>query len=203
MPIAVTCRGCSKTYQVQDALDGKKIRCPKCSEVFTVRSQTPDLVEDNEPDFMAIDDDYELPIRRRKPPKVKLEGKVPEKKKRKRVRREEPVEVPWGTIITCLVGAAVVIVAGAVFVFPILLPVVLVVFGIASILLQFVGGIGCLVRAFQEDTACGLMYLFLPFYGLYYVVSRWDDVHPFGGCLVGGAVAQVVLYGVAFSVLGD
>ena len=52
-----------------------------------------------------------------------------------------------------------------------------------------VGSIGLLIVAFQEGLMCGLMYVFLPFYGLYYVISRWEDtkrwfVLCFGGWLL-------------------
>lgn len=35
-------------------------------------------------------------------------------------------------------------------------------------------GIRILIVAFRESTACGLMCLFIPFYQLFYVISRWD-----------------------------
>lgn len=46
--------------------------------------------------------------------------------------------------------------------------------GLIVVALYLIGGIGMLVTPFRESVACGLMYLFLPFYGLYYLVSRWD-----------------------------
>lgn len=36
-----------------------------------------------------------------------------------------------------------------------------------------------IIVAFQEDITCGLLYLFLPFYSLYYFVTRWDRVKGF------------------------
>jgi hypothetical protein len=36
------------------------------------------------------------------------------------------------------------------------------------------GDIGYVVVPFKESYLCGVMNLFLPFYGLYYLVSRWD-----------------------------
>ena len=42
-------------------------------------------------------------------------------------------------------------------------------------LVSFCSGIHSLVLAFQEDVACGLMILFVPFYGLYYLVTRWEE----------------------------
>lgn len=42
-------------------------------------------------------------------------------------------------------------------------------------LTAFVFGVRLLIIAFTESVACGLMYLFVPFYGLYYVITRWDQ----------------------------
>ncbi|WP_435005199.1 HEAT repeat domain-containing protein [Tundrisphaera lichenicola] len=52
------------------------------------------------------------------------------------------------------------------------------------------GGIACMVVAFRESVACGLMYLFVPFYSLYYLCTRWDEMKkPFvisiGGVAMG------------------
>ncbi|MEO1994952.1 MAG: hypothetical protein ABGZ17_06720 [Planctomycetaceae bacterium] len=35
-------------------------------------------------------------------------------------------------------------------------------------------GFHALIVAFQESAACGLMMLFVPFYALFYLVTRWD-----------------------------
>ena len=49
----------------------------------------------------------------------------------------------------------------------------------ASILgyaLCLVGGIRGIVTAFREDAVQGLCYLFVPFYALYYLITRWDEM---------------------------
>jgi phage FluMu protein Com len=46
---------------------------------------------------------------------------------------------------------------------------------IVGTLLNFGGGMKMLGNAFSEDAMCGFMYLFIPFYALYYLVSRWDE----------------------------
>jgi hypothetical protein len=73
-------------------------------------------------------------------------------------------------------------------------------FLIIGVGMNFIGGIGCMVKAFQEDLACGLLYLFLPFYGLYYVVTRWTENHPFNWLFVGGGGVGVV--GLIFMSIG-
>ena len=56
-------------------------------------------------------------------------------------------------------------------------------FVVVSVTLQlglaFVGGIGLLVSAFRESGWTGLK-MFLPFYSLYYMYSRWDVCQPWG-----------------------
>jgi hypothetical protein len=36
-----------------------------------------------------------------------------------------------------------------------------------------------IMAAFHESTACGLMYMFVPFYPLYYLITRWDRMGGF------------------------
>jgi hypothetical protein len=53
-------------------------------------------------------------------------------------------------------------------------------------LMLFGGGLWILGVAFHEGVMCGVMYLFVPFYGLYYLISRWDDCKRPFGLAVGG-----------------
>ena len=50
--------------------------------------------------------------------------------------------------------------------------------GVTIFTLWAVGTTGLIVVPFGESAACGLMNLFLPFYGLYYLVTRWDAMRP-------------------------
>ncbi|MFH1560904.1 MAG: hypothetical protein ABID84_05830 [Chloroflexota bacterium] len=48
------------------------------------------------------------------------------------------------------------------------------------------GGIWMIILAFRESVGCGLLYLFMPFYSLYYLFSRWDEMRkPFIVFVVG------------------
>jgi hypothetical protein len=53
------------------------------------------------------------------------------------------------------------------------------------------GGIAVLVIAFTEDIVCGLMYLFVPFYSLYYVLTRWSQTYPYLACWLAGTILMV------------
>src|SRR6266446_10250529 len=39
MPIPVTCPSCGRNLNAQDSLVGRKVKCPKCGSVFTVRAK--------------------------------------------------------------------------------------------------------------------------------------------------------------------
>jgi hypothetical protein len=66
-------------------------------------------------------------------------------------------------------------------------------------LMILAGGLGCLITAFRESVACGLMYMFVPFgiYALYYIFTRLEETKVYialyvaGFLCVGGAVVLV------------
>ena len=62
-----------------------------------------------------------------------------------------------------------------------------------------VGAIWLLIIAFRESTSCGLLYMFLPFYSIYYPITRWAKTKkPFligligVVALIGGLVPTLV-----------
>lgn len=62
-----------------------------------------------------------------------------------------------------------------------------------NLLICFISGTWILCLAFQEDIVCGLLWLFVPVYGLFYIVDRWDDSLPYW--LWGSAVLAHFVYG--------
>lgn len=51
--------------------------------------------------------------------------------------------------------------------------------------IQTAGGIWLVVIAFQEEVVQGILYLFVPFYALIYLITRWDTCRvPFMMCMV-------------------
>jgi hypothetical protein len=58
--------------------------------------------------------------------------------------------------------------------------------GVSFFVLGLYGAIGMIVIPFQESAACGLMCLFVPFYGLYYTITRWDAMR---GAFLSGLAA--------------
>ena len=64
----------------------------------------------------------------------------------------------------------------------------------------FIGGLLVLVKAFEEDAICGILILLVPFYGLFYLVTRWEDTLPFHLVLVGfGGQMMAIVYMFIFS----
>jgi hypothetical protein len=45
---------------------------------------------------------------------------------------------------------------------------------VLPLILMLVGGVGCLFKAFEDDTLTGILYLFVPFYSIYFVVTNFD-----------------------------
>ncbi len=99
MPIELNCPECGKSYKLQDALAGKKVRCKACSAVMVV-PQTEGL--DDFADLVDVDDveDYDSP-----PPKARRRSTVsrrsddedesPRKKKGKKKSGKSAWSSPW------------------------------------------------------------------------------------------------------------
>lgn len=60
MPIAVACE-CGKSYQVKEALAGRKLRCQKCQRILTVPQPRAGDAEDAAGDFLLSEPDEEAP----------------------------------------------------------------------------------------------------------------------------------------------
>jgi hypothetical protein len=65
--------------------------------------------------------------------------------------------------------------------------------GLISVGLLLVGGIWSLVIPFRESVVCGLCYLFVPFYALYYLISRWDEMWKPWVMQIGASVMLLLL----------
>lgn len=93
---------------------------------------------------------------------------------------------------------AILITVGVVLLLSLLIPGVrlLVITGlfIAGALLGLVAGLWGIGVAFGEDILCGLMYLFVPFYWLYYLVTRWSEMRkPFFLGLGGAGLYMIAI----------
>jgi ribosomal protein S27E len=186
MTIHVTCDSCFMNYQLKDELAGRKVRCKHCQSIIEVpRVGKPTIEAEDDHWFDEPDEpaDAPAPVRRKK------------KGKKKRLREREGSS-GFRLGIVAVIGMAFV----GLFVLMCLVGIVWrplwSVLGMGTAVvgggLALVGGIGILMAAFEEDTICGVMYLVVPFYGLYYIVTRIAEVWKLVLMNIGGAVLLVV-----------
>lgn len=227
MAITFACEKCGKPFEVADELAGKRCRCKQCGHTFlipmrssrgSVRPESslrsdaarprqarpaPSPVDDDPygiddvvaPPKPGVDPEWEefvLPKRPGFSPSPKL--KKANSRGSSRERGSLPSWVP-------LAGLGVL---GISFLFALFSSTAATVFvvGVAliGIGLVVVGSIQCLITPFREDIVCGLLYIFMPFYALYYLSSRWEDMKRgfvkilLGyGCIIGIALISPAL----------
>jgi hypothetical protein len=68
--------------------------------------------------------------------------------------------------------------------------------GASFLILWLYAVLGMLVLPWQESAACGLMCMFVPFYALYYLITRWDTMKgPFLSGLAAYGIVMVAAIG--------
>jgi hypothetical protein len=177
--INASCNSCFRQYQLKDDLAGRQVRCKECGAVFPVPNvaASGDAAADDGRDAREFDedpyvDDVDSPPPRSRPRSTGARGK------KKKSRRSAASGVSFGAVfglgavgcvlflLTCVLGLF----------WPAAWAVMLIGMFVVGLVLHLVGGIGVVVTAFREDTKCGLMYLFLPFYALYYGITRFGQI---------------------------
>jgi hypothetical protein len=193
------CGKCGKRFDVNPALIGKRARCGDCQHVFLI----PDLEPAPAAQASAYRSEHHDPPPS-PPPAVPsfardllAEQVLPERPgkpvstgKKRRRRSGDECYLWVGSATLC--GA----IAGGVFVVIWLLARAggsesLSVIGIGGIgfvgiALCMLGNLICLITPFRESFVCGLLYIFMPFYHLYYLITRWEAMkRPFIMILAG------------------
>jgi hypothetical protein len=169
-------------------LAGRKVRCKHCQTVIEVPrsgAKPADLVEDP---WVTDGDDEPAEAPRAPAPARK------KKKKRKKARSESSSGFRLGVIsILGIVFAGLFVLMCLVGIF--WRPMWGVLGGGTALIgggLMLVGGIGIMMAAFEEDVMCGVMYLLVPFYPLYFVITRIGEVWKLLLAQVGGVVMLVL-----------
>ena len=180
--IEVRCTGCEALLRVRDELRGKVGACPKCKARVHIPGEAGgfDVIEDddgNVPVIHAKRRGAMLPAPRQL--REKDDDDVDERPRqvRRRKRRRSGIDSDK-TLVMIISGATAFAViccflslAHWAFLFPPLM---------IGVIMSATAGIWQIIVAFREDTVCGLLYLFVPFYPLYYLVTRWDEMkRPF------------------------
>ena len=76
-------------------------------------------------------------------------------------------------------------------VFPPFLGILALPLALIGVAMTLWGALKCLAAAFGEDVTCGLLWLFLPLYNVYYMATRWDRVGRYFLTFVSGLVLIV------------
>ncbi len=190
MKISVTCEACGRRYEVEDRYAGKTIKCASCEKPMTIPAAppatTPLLVHGE----YALDESREsLPPTFRAAPDKRGQhhagGSGPVKKstvkrsrgksKDKRGGRSESA-VSRSVVLVGLAVIAVLLAILAVFIPGARTPVG-VALALPGLLLCLYGYATGVYIAFTEDDLHGWLFLLIPFYAAYYIVSRWDDMY--------------------------
>jgi hypothetical protein len=192
MKISVMCEACRREYEVEDRYAGKTVKCAYCEKPMTIPAAppaaTPLLVvgeyaleepaDSAPPTFRAApeergEDQLGGTGQVKKSTVKRSTGKG--KKKGKRRERSESAG-SRSTVLVSLAVIAALLAIVAVFIPGIRTPV-----GVALALpglLLFVYGYATGVYiAFTEDDLHGWLFLLIPIYAAYYIVSRWDDMY--------------------------
>ena len=178
MPIAFACENCGRHYQVDDTFAGKKGKCKACGHRLLIPSGG---TAEPAPRPTTGTDPEPAPTR----PVVGVAKKVGERRPR-RWWWLAWVGVAAGLVVLTLFGSVGRMVA----------------VGLALVIglgFSAAGGVGGLITAFRESVLCGLLYLFIPVYPLYYLVTRWSRMRRFFfWALSGAGVLAVTAVSVPF-----
>lgn len=186
MAIDISCPSCFATYRVKDEIAGRNIKCRQCGSVIPVRKSGRAALPAEESPW-ADDDDSE-PFAARQARRTAA---------RRHSRSTSERFTLQLSLILCGVYLGLVLLIGLV---GIAAPPVLNVlrFGGVQIgmILSMIGTVACMIAAFREDTSCGMMWLFVPFYAPYYMLSRFADLGKW--VVLWGAGGGAALVGVIF-----
>lgn len=206
MPIRATCDSCFSEFTLKDEMAGRKFRCKDCGAVVQApagrrqptgsrsggtgrpaanrrpASQRRRPVRD---EFADDRDDYSEPRRR------------PARGGRGKSRKKSGLS--GGTIALLGVGGFLLLVGLAGLFVPGIAMLYIILALITGVALSLWGGIKLLVTAFQEDAICGVMFLFVPFYWLYFTITRWHETSKPFIVYALGVVAVLSAIGMMFS----
>jgi len=139
----------------------------------------------------AYDDDEGLPPLTRIPAPAKSRSKPSAKKNRSSGAGFDFEALPW---LIFRYGMAVVFLLALVALVNVKAGVLLAVgaYFIVVFVLYARGAIATIAVPFMESAVCGLMNLFVPFYSLYYLMTRWDAMRTWFCTTLGAVVLLVV-----------
>jgi hypothetical protein len=210
MKIAFACPSCAATGSVDGSAVGKSARCKHCGHRFTIPMPDPEAAE---PDVFPLTGPLEEPagagyaVVGPEPDSafapargIEPAGTVPRRPKqsaarsptrasgRRGARNAWPTRLAWvgGAFAIAIAATALLAPSG-----PLYAACALMILGCVLILVGF--GMGA-YGAFSEDFLYGFLYLVIPLYTAYYMVTRWEDLWVWLVCMTSGV--GLVLLGI-------
>jgi hypothetical protein len=218
MPIVVECADCHKRYRLADSAGGRRAKCSSCGAMMNVPAAAGDTPAAKPQSYAAPPAMVRAapppvpPMNVPPPPQSPMWGPGPALGPPMHTLPASQAASPYfiqpsapareadgggsaGRIVGLILAAAVVgllavamAYAGAHTRFLII--------ALIGVILILGGGTYNLVLAFRESPACGLCYLFVPFYALYYLLSRWEHTWKgVGLSFAGFTVIGLTAYG--------
>ncbi|MFN0197194.1 MAG: MJ0042-type zinc finger domain-containing protein [Planctomycetaceae bacterium] len=187
MPITVSCPECAQTYRLKDELAGKKVRCKGCETIIPIPQASSEIEDYNFDDDLDFDDEQnEREARRRRAVRNQSHTKTATKKKKKK-RRSSNDDLEGGDLWFSRATKIALGVGAFDFAFALLFfvtnldilkgPSAIAMMGSIGLAMIYIiaGGLWNLSIVLEEDVLCLLLWFFVPFYSLYYIISRWDQ----------------------------
>ena len=207
MKVSFSCPSCGVSGSVDESFAGRQVRCNQCRYRFPIPS-----LGSVEPDGYALDapepEESAFPQTPMGRPSESVfaptRSDEPEDRARRRARKRPAISprkpkrperegFAWGTWLIRFGVAAVVILFLIAMIAPggvVLVGRVLLIAGMGMVLLGWGAGA---FGAFSEDLLYGLLYVLIPLYTAYYLVTRWDDLWRWFACSTAGV--GIVLIG--------
>jgi hypothetical protein len=197
MKIPFSCPACGAAGSVEAAFAGRQGRCKQCNHRFTIpepgESEAEVYTLDGPAGLSAEVADVGLkPVSAFVPARGDESSAFTSHRKRKhaaptslppaRRRRHPESDFAWGTWLLRGGAALVLVLAAIALVAPrgtTIVGFVLLALGTLMVLVGFGAGA---YGAFREDVLYGFLYLAIPLYTAYYLVTRWDDLWTWFAC---------------------
>jgi hypothetical protein len=206
MKVSFACPSCGVSGSVDESFAGRQVRCNQCQYRFPIPA--PGSVE---PDGYALDapepkESTFAPMSTDRPTESVFAPTLsdePEDKFRRRSarrltppsrkpKRRESGGFGWRTWLIRVGIAAVVVLFLIAVIAPggvVIVGRVLLIAGMGMVILGWGAGA---FGAFSEDLLYGLLYVLIPLYTAYYLVTRWDDLWRWFACSTTGVGLVVV-----------
>lgn len=185
MKVEFACPSCGAGGSADAAFAGRRARCKHCGERFTIPSHAAELSEGyalGEPVGPAPVAPEGSTYVRARGDEATTQPRKPKRANRRsggRAKRErDRPDFPWKTWLLGCAIAVTVACAGLALFAPrgtLIVGWVLLALGSVMVLVGYAAGA---FGAFSEDFVYGVLYVAVPLYAGYYLLTRWDDLWP-------------------------